>query len=79
KVRDNTREDSAAQWISMERLKTKRTTRRPQNTRLINEASALLQNQDSTISQITTVAERLRANNDELRRLNEEFEGHIPD
>ncbi|XP_042148992.1 uncharacterized protein LOC121837441 [Ixodes scapularis] len=63
----------------MERLKTKRTTRRAQNTRLINEASALLQNQDSTISQITTVAERLRANNDELRRLNEEFEGHIPD
>ncbi|KAG0409986.1 hypothetical protein HPB47_012911, partial [Ixodes persulcatus] len=69
----------AAQWIHMERLKTKRTTRRAQNTRLINEASALLQNQDSTISQITTVAERLRANNDELRRLNEEFEGHIPD
>ncbi|KAM7312688.1 uncharacterized protein ISCGN_009593 [Ixodes scapularis] len=63
----------------MERLKTKRTTRRAQNTRLDNEASALLQNQDSTISQITTVAERLRPNNDELRRLNEEFEGHIPD
>ncbi|KAG0427071.1 hypothetical protein HPB47_025852, partial [Ixodes persulcatus] len=79
KVRDNKREDSAAQLIPMERLKTKRTTRRAQNTRLINEASALLQNQDSTISQITTVAERLRANNDELRRLNEEFEGHIPD
>ncbi|KAG0431050.1 hypothetical protein HPB47_022146 [Ixodes persulcatus] len=57
----------------------KRTTRRAQNTKLINEASALLQNQDSTISQIATVAERLRANNDEFRRLNEEFEGHIPD
>ncbi|KAM7280957.1 uncharacterized protein ISCGN_005922 [Ixodes scapularis] len=63
----------------MERLKIKRTTRRAQNTTFINEASALLQNQDSTISQITTVAERLRANNDELRRLNEAFEGHIPD
>uniref|UniRef100_A0A6B0URB7 Putative secreted protein n=1 Tax=Ixodes ricinus TaxID=34613 RepID=A0A6B0URB7_IXORI len=57
---------------SMDRLE-KRTTQWAQNTRRTNEASTLLQYQDPTISQITTVAKRLRANSSELRQINEDF------
>lgn len=51
----------------MNRLKEKRTARRQQNTRLINEAKAVLDTAD--IGELASLRERLQANNDELERL----------
>ncbi|KAH6924200.1 hypothetical protein HPB50_013697 [Hyalomma asiaticum] len=58
----------------MEYLKSKRTSLRVQNTRIIDEAcfSSL-----TTRDQLTSMHERLKANKDELRSLNNEIEQHI--
>lgn len=63
----------------MERLKSKRTSRRAQNTRIINEASELLANDSASYDQLNSIYERLKANNEELKNLNNEIEPHIPD
>ncbi|XP_037504907.1 uncharacterized protein LOC119380305 [Rhipicephalus sanguineus] len=63
----------------MDRLKMKRTTRRAQNTKLIQEASALLENDDATVRQIDSICEMLKSNNEELRKINDEMESHISD
>ncbi|XP_037506439.1 uncharacterized protein LOC119382671 [Rhipicephalus sanguineus] len=63
----------------MDRLKSKRTSRRAQNTRIINEASALLANDSASYDQLNSIYERLKANNDELQNLNNQIEQHIPD
>ncbi|XP_037509554.1 GRIP and coiled-coil domain-containing protein 1-like [Rhipicephalus sanguineus] len=63
----------------MDRLKTKRTTRRAQNTKLIQEASALLERDDATLQQIDSIYERLKSNNEELKKINDEMESHISD
>ncbi|XP_037529191.1 GRIP and coiled-coil domain-containing protein 1-like [Rhipicephalus sanguineus] len=63
----------------MNRLKMKRTTRRAQNTKLIQEASALLENDDATVRQIDSIYERLKSNNEELKKINDEMESHISD
>lgn len=61
----------------MNRLKEKRTARRQQNTRLINEARSVLDTAD--IGTLASLRERLQANNDELEKLNVLFEEHIKD
>ncbi|XP_037505356.1 paramyosin-like [Rhipicephalus sanguineus] len=63
----------------MDRLKMKRTTRRAQNTKLLQEASALLENDDATVRQIESIYERLKSNNEELKKINDEMESHISD
>ncbi|KAM7297209.1 uncharacterized protein ISCGN_022362 [Ixodes scapularis] len=61
----------------MERLKSKRTVRRSQNTRLINEATAVLETAD--LATLTSLLERLATSNNELRQTNIETEDHISD
>ncbi|XP_037508939.1 uncharacterized protein LOC119385602 [Rhipicephalus sanguineus] len=61
----------------MDKLKMKRTTRRAQNTKLIQEASVLLENDDATVRQIDSIYERLKSNNEELKKINDEMESHI--
>ncbi|XP_037564630.1 centrosomal protein of 135 kDa-like [Dermacentor silvarum] len=61
----------------MDKLKLKRATRRAQNTRIIHEASALLENNAVTLRQIDCIYERLKNNNDELKKINDELESHI--
>lgn len=63
----------------MEKLKFKRTSRRAQNTRIINEASAAMMNDCATVDQLASLYERLKANNDELNKINEELETYIED
>ncbi|XP_037515038.1 uncharacterized protein LOC119391430 [Rhipicephalus sanguineus] len=63
----------------MERLKSKRTSRRSLNTRIINEARALLGDATATIDQLNAIYGRLKANNDELNQINQELESHIAD
>ncbi|KAH6930111.1 hypothetical protein HPB50_009655 [Hyalomma asiaticum] len=62
----------------MEHLKSKRTSRRAQNARIINKASAVVTNLAS-YDQLNSMHERLKANSDELRSLNNEIELHSPD
>lgn len=52
----------------MEKLKFKRTSRRAQNTRIINEASAAIADPCATTDQLASLYERLKGNNDELIR-----------
>ncbi|KAH6925892.1 hypothetical protein HPB50_011750 [Hyalomma asiaticum] len=61
----------------MERLRSKRTSRRSMNTRLINEARALLSDEAATVDQLNTIYGRLKVNNDELNKINDELESHI--
>ncbi|XP_049274155.1 uncharacterized protein LOC125759434 [Rhipicephalus sanguineus] len=63
----------------MERLKSKRTSRRSLNTRIINEARALLSDATATVDQLNAIYGRLKANNDELNQINQELESHIAD
>ncbi|XP_040072261.1 uncharacterized protein LOC120844516 [Ixodes scapularis] len=61
----------------MERLKSKHTVRRSQNTWLINEATAVLETAD--LATLTLLLERLTTSNNELRQINTETEDHISD
>ncbi|KAG0444805.1 hypothetical protein HPB47_013362, partial [Ixodes persulcatus] len=54
-----------------------RTVRRSQNTRLINEATAVLETAD--LATLTSLLERLTTSNNELRQINNETEDHIRD
>ncbi|XP_037529331.1 uncharacterized protein LOC119406672 [Rhipicephalus sanguineus] len=63
----------------MDKLKAKRTSRRPLNSRIINEASALLRNDSATHEQLDSIYERLKTNNDELNKINNELESVITD
>lgn len=63
----------------MEKLKAKRTSRRSLNSRIINEASALLRSDSATHEQLDSIYERLKANNDELNKINVELESLIAD
>ncbi|KAH6924052.1 hypothetical protein HPB50_010845 [Hyalomma asiaticum] len=56
-----------------------RTSRRSVNTRLINEARALLSDETATADQLNTLYGRLKVNNDELNKINEELESYIAD
>ncbi|KAH6941135.1 hypothetical protein HPB50_014298 [Hyalomma asiaticum] len=49
------------------------------NTRLINKARALLKDETATVDQLNTIYGRLKVNNDELNKINEELESHIAD
>ncbi|XP_037528988.1 uncharacterized protein LOC119406321 [Rhipicephalus sanguineus] len=63
----------------MDKLKAKRTSRRSLNSRIINEASALLRNDSATHEQLDSIYERLKTNNDELNKINNELESVITD
>ncbi|KAG0417023.1 hypothetical protein HPB47_005947, partial [Ixodes persulcatus] len=54
-----------------------RTVRRSQNTRLINEATAVLETAD--LATLTSLLERLTTSNNELRQINNKTEDHISD
>ncbi|KAK8769465.1 hypothetical protein V5799_014069 [Amblyomma americanum] len=61
----------------MQRSKEKRTPRRQQNTKLINEAKADLGTTE--IGTLCSLIERLTANKNELLRLNAELEDSVAD
>ncbi|KAL1454782.1 hypothetical protein MTO96_043661, partial [Rhipicephalus appendiculatus] len=61
----------------MQRLKEKRTARRQQSTRLLEEARAALDTTD--IGGLCSLIDRLQVNNEELLKLNAELEQSIPD
>ncbi|XP_037557798.1 uncharacterized protein LOC119439930 [Dermacentor silvarum] len=63
----------------MEKLKAKRTSRRSLNSRIINEASVLFRSDSATHEQLDSIYERLKANNDELNKINVELESLITD
>ncbi|KAH6944555.1 hypothetical protein HPB50_003870 [Hyalomma asiaticum] len=61
----------------MERLRSKRRSRRSMKIRLINEARALLSDETATVDQLNNIYRRLKVNNDDLNKINEELESHI--
>ncbi|KAL1457270.1 hypothetical protein MTO96_043554 [Rhipicephalus appendiculatus] len=61
----------------MQRLKEKRSARRRQSTRLLEEARLALD--DTDIGGLCSVIDRLQVNNEELLKLNAELEQSIPD
>ncbi|KAL1471401.1 hypothetical protein MTO96_039953 [Rhipicephalus appendiculatus] len=62
----------------MDRLETKRAARRAQSTRVINEATTLLQSDCNDRAMISKVIDKLVASRDELRKINAELEDVIP-
>ncbi|KAH7939583.1 hypothetical protein HPB52_014209 [Rhipicephalus sanguineus] len=58
-------------------LKEKRAARRQMNTRLINEAKAVMESADS--AKISSLIERLQGNNADLIKVNAELEELIPE
>ncbi|KAL1485082.1 hypothetical protein MTO96_010466, partial [Rhipicephalus appendiculatus] len=62
----------------MDRLKAKRAARRAQSTRVINEATTLLQSDCLDRTTISKVIDKLVASRDELRKINAELEDVIP-
>lgn len=62
----------------MERIKGKRSTRRAQNTRTVNEASDFLTSSVNDQGQLTNLRDRLLVSNNELRRINDELDALIP-
>lgn len=65
--------------MKMEKLKAKRTSRRSLNSRIINEASALFRSDSAMHEQLDSIYERLKANNNELNKINVELESLITD
>ncbi|XP_040075801.1 uncharacterized protein LOC115318955 [Ixodes scapularis] len=63
----------------MERVRTKRTSRRAQTTRLIHEVRATLANEGHDLSSLTTLLQRLTTNIEELKILDREFESFVSD
>ncbi|KAM7312621.1 uncharacterized protein ISCGN_009526 [Ixodes scapularis] len=62
----------------MDRLKAKRSARRAQNTRLINDADTILNDPQTDLGRLHAVKNRLSASNIELDRINEELEPLLP-
>ncbi|KAL1466924.1 hypothetical protein MTO96_042409, partial [Rhipicephalus appendiculatus] len=62
----------------MDRLKTKRAARRAQSTRVVNEATTLLQSDCNDRKTISKVIDKLVASRDELRKIIAELEDVIP-
>ncbi|KAH6924813.1 hypothetical protein HPB50_025540 [Hyalomma asiaticum] len=62
----------------MDRLKQKRSSARAQNTKIINEATAMLQSDSADIATLIALKERLTSSNDKLKQISEEIEDHIP-
>ncbi|XP_037515172.1 uncharacterized protein LOC119391568 [Rhipicephalus sanguineus] len=62
----------------MDRLKGKRSARRAQNTKIIQEARLLLDSADVEIAKLSAVKERLAASNDQLSQIDELYEQYIP-
>ncbi|XP_040065111.1 uncharacterized protein LOC120838993 [Ixodes scapularis] len=62
----------------MDRLKAKRSARRAQNTRLINDADTILNDPQTDLGRLHAVKDRLSASNIELDRINEELEPLLP-
>ncbi|XP_064462538.1 uncharacterized protein LOC135373242 [Ornithodoros turicata] len=61
----------------MERAKQKRASRRRQVTKLIGEASTVIANESTDRMLLESLLERLRVNNEELTRLNNELEQYL--
>ncbi|KAL1466529.1 hypothetical protein MTO96_042668 [Rhipicephalus appendiculatus] len=62
----------------MDRLKTKHAAGRAQSTRVINEATTLLQSDCNNRTAISKVIDKLVVSRDELRNINAELEDVIP-
>ncbi|KAH6920911.1 hypothetical protein HPB50_028098 [Hyalomma asiaticum] len=62
----------------MDRLKQKRSSARAQNTKIINEATGILQSDSADRATLITLKERLTSSNDKLKKISEEMEDHIP-
>ncbi|KAL1424345.1 hypothetical protein MTO96_020271 [Rhipicephalus appendiculatus] len=62
----------------MDHLKIKRAARRAESTRVINEATTLLQNDCNDRTTISKGLDKLVASRDELRKSNAELEDVIP-
>ncbi|XP_077534519.1 uncharacterized protein LOC144146439 [Haemaphysalis longicornis] len=63
----------------MDRVKSKRASRRAMNTKIISEVDQLLQSQQFALSALRVVHGRLRASNSALSALNAELEAHLTD
>lgn len=62
----------------MERLKARRSARRAQNTRIINDGHRVLQDPSPDIAKVRSIKERLTTNNAELLQIDGELEPLIP-
>ncbi|KAH7978782.1 hypothetical protein HPB49_006739 [Dermacentor silvarum] len=63
----------------MDRLKTKRSARRAQNTKILQEARLLLTDPTVDKPKLSGIFDRLYASNNELSKLNDALEEHIAD
>ncbi|KAH7958666.1 hypothetical protein HPB49_004081 [Dermacentor silvarum] len=63
----------------IDRLKTKRSARRAQNTKILQEARLLLADPTVDKSKLSGIFDRLSASNNELLKLNDALEEHIAD
>ncbi|XP_064488543.1 uncharacterized protein LOC135400644 [Ornithodoros turicata] len=61
----------------MDRLKVKRASRRTQTTKLINDATAALNDGSSRLDVINSLLERLTVSHSDLTTLNKEIEPHV--
>ncbi|KAH6928144.1 hypothetical protein HPB50_012195 [Hyalomma asiaticum] len=62
----------------MDRLKQKRSSARAQNTKIINEATAILQSASADRATLIALKERLTSSNDKPKQISEEMEDNIP-
>ncbi|KAH6939518.1 hypothetical protein HPB50_019009 [Hyalomma asiaticum] len=62
----------------MDRLKQKRSSARAQNTKIINEATAILQSDSADRATLIALKERLTSSNEKLKKISEKMEDHIP-
>ncbi|KAH7932203.1 hypothetical protein HPB51_029436 [Rhipicephalus microplus] len=67
------------QPTAMDKLKIKIITRKVQNTKRIQEASVLLENDGTTLRLINAIYERLNNNNEEFNKMNEDIESNKRD
>ncbi|KAH8019456.1 hypothetical protein HPB51_019478 [Rhipicephalus microplus] len=63
--------------LEMDRLKGKRSARRAQNTKIIQEARISLHSAGIDIAKLTAVKQLLYCSNDELSQINEQYEQYI--
>ncbi|KAM7281167.1 uncharacterized protein ISCGN_006068, partial [Ixodes scapularis] len=73
------RPQGASEDSHMERVRTKRNSRRAHTTRLIHEVRTTLANDDHDLSSLTTLLQRLTTNIEELKTLDREFESFVSD
>ncbi|XP_037515398.1 uncharacterized protein LOC119391821 [Rhipicephalus sanguineus] len=62
----------------MDRLKKKRSSARAQNTKIINEATAILESDSVDRATIIALKERLTSSNDKLKKVSDEMQDQIP-